>query len=59
LLYWYRCTNTDAAAAERVDAGAQFTGFTSTNVQILTLLLRSASMQVLNLLDLLVQMYKY
>ena len=34
-----------AAAAERVDAGAQFTCFTGTNVHILTLLLRSASMQ--------------
>ena len=34
-----------ADAAERVDAGAQFTCFTGTDVQILTLLLRSASMQ--------------
>ena len=48
-----------ADAAERDDAGAQFTCFTSTNVQILTLLPRSASMQVCNLLALLVQMYKY
>jgi hypothetical protein len=40
LLYWYKSTNTDAAAVVRVErarAGTQITCFIGTKIQILTL----------------------
>jgi hypothetical protein len=58
LLYWYKSTTADTEGEGGAGGGTQFTCFTGTKVQLLTLRERAGQEEVLSLLALLVQKYK-